>query len=70
MKGSSSDSGGSPGWSGKRKSPTKNDNPRSILGYKQRCMPRWLDKAALREQDPLPPLTRHRCRLTSGRDNP
>jgi hypothetical protein len=27
---------------------TENDNRRSILGYKQRCMPAWLHKAALR----------------------
>jgi hypothetical protein len=26
---------------------TKSENRRSILGYKQRCMPRWLHKAAL-----------------------
>jgi hypothetical protein len=28
---------------------TDNENRRSILGYKQRCMPAWLHKAALRD---------------------
>jgi hypothetical protein len=28
---------------------TENEKRRSILGYKQRCMPAWLDKAALHD---------------------